>query len=252
MEGLKIENLSAGYGNREILKDVSLEAPEGELVFLLGPNGAGKSTLLKCAAGLLRPRSGRLLLRGRDIREASSRELSRLVGYVPQSMRPAFSTTVFEAILTSRLPYISWGPSKADLERTEEVIRELGLEELAFRYINELSGGEWQKVVLAMALVKEPILLLLDEPTSNLDLKHQVEAMRILRDLVKGKSLSAVITTHDINLASKYADIIVLMKNGRIHAIGEPHRLLDGETIREVYGVKVEVIRGASLFVSPA
>jgi iron complex transport system ATP-binding protein len=251
MSGLKVDNLTAGYGKREVLKDVSLEAPEGKMVFLLGPNGAGKSTLLKCVAGIIKPKSGRILLGDRDLREVSFKEISKLVGYVPQSMRPAFSTSVFEAVLTSRLPHFNWGPSKTDLEKTEEVLNVLGLEQLAFRSVNELSGGEWQKVLLAMALVKEPALLLLDEPTSNLDLKHQVEVMKILSKLVKGNGLSALITTHDINLASKYADVVTLMKGGQIYAVGKPNHVLSEEVIQEVYGVKVEVIRSASLFISP-
>jgi iron complex transport system ATP-binding protein len=251
LAGLRIENLSFSYGRRKILENVSLEAPKGKILCLLGPNGVGKSTLLKCLAGIIRPNSGRMILDGRDLKEVGIKDLSKLVGYVPQNIGPVFSTTVFEVILTSRLPYFNWSPGRVDIEKTEEVIKRLGMEKLAFRYTNEISGGEWQKVVLAMALVKEPSLLLLDEPTSNLDLKHQVDVMGIIRELVKNKSLIAIITTHDINLASKYADVVALMKNGSVYAVGEPRCILNEKMIQEVYDVKVEVIRCASLFVSP-
>ncbi|MGC8936649.1 MAG: ABC transporter ATP-binding protein [Candidatus Methanomethylicaceae archaeon] len=251
MVEVEVEHISFGYGNGIVLQDVNLTASEGEILCILGPNGAGKSTLVKIMAGILKPQSGRVLLNGEDIGRLSMQSLSRIVGYVPQGMKTVFSTTVFESILTARLPYINWSPSKTDLKKTEEVIKKLNLGRLAFRYTNEISGGEWQKVMLAMALVKEPSLLLLDEPTSNLDLKHQVEVMNLIRDLAKNEKMTVVATTHDINLASKYADTIALMKDGKIYGIDKPFCILNERTIKEVYGVEVEVIRCNSLFISP-
>jgi iron complex transport system ATP-binding protein len=251
MKGLKIENLSFNYGKRKILENINLEVPEGRIFCLLGPNGVGKSTLIKCIAGILKPNNGRIILNGKDLKKINLNELSKLIGYVPQNVRPIFSTTVFETILTSRIPYINWNPSKIDLEKTEYIIKKLGLEELAFRYVNEISGGEWQKVLIAMALVKEPILLLLDEPTSNLDLKYQVYVMKIIHEFVRSKNLIAIFTTHDINLALKFSDILVLMKNGRIYAIGEPCSILNEKIIQEVYDIKVKIIQyNNSIFVT--
>jgi iron complex transport system ATP-binding protein len=248
MEGLKVKGLSAGYGKRLVLKDVSLEAFEGRLVSLLGPNGAGKSTLIKCLAGVIKPKKGGIFLKGRDLRKVDLRELSKLVGYVPQNMRPAFSTTVFEAILTSRLPHFTWGPRRADVEKSEEVMKMLGLEELAFRKINELSGGEWQKVLLAMALVKEPEVLLLDEPTSNLDLKHQIEVMKLIKRVTRERRLVTIAALHDANLALRFADEVALMKNGSIYVIGRPEEVLVPENVKEVFGVNATLVKNPRPF----
>lgn len=251
MVQVKIDHLYFSYGSDNVLKNVNLVTTSGKLLFLLGPNGTGKSTLLKCIAGIIVPQRGKILLDGRDLKGIGPRELSKLVGYVPQSMKPVFSTTVYEAILTARLPYIHWNPSKVDLEKTEDVIRTLKLERLAFRYTNELSGGEWQMVLLGMALVKESPLLLLDEPTNNLDLKHQVEVMKLISRLAKDEEKTIIVTSHDINIASRYADLIAIMKNGCIYAIGEPFSILNEKIIKEVYDVEVEIIKCNSLLINP-
>lgn len=237
MVRLKIENLSFSYGKRKVLENIELEVAEGEILCLVGPNGAGKSTLLKCIAGIIRPNSGRILLGEADLTRASLKRLSKIIGYVPQSVRPSVSTTVFEAILTSRLPYIGWSPSIIDLEKTEDIIKRLGLEELAFRYINEVSGGELQRVLLAMALVKEPKVLLLDEPTSNLDLKHQIEILRLVRDL-RCRGLIIIMATHDLTSAYRVSDKILMLKSGRVFATGKPEDVLTAKNISEVYGVE--------------
>ena len=234
---LKIEDLSFSYGKRKVLENIELEVAEGEILCLVGPNGAGKSTLLKCIAGIIRPNSGRILLGETDLTRASLKHLSKIMGYVPQSMRPSVSTTVFEAILTSRPPYIGWSPSRTDLEKKEDIIRRLGLEELAFRYINEVSGGELQRVLLAMALVKEPKVLLLDEPTSNLDLKHQIEILRLVRDL-RCRGLIIIMATHDLTSAYRVSDKILMLKSGRVFATGKPEDVLTAKNISEVYGVE--------------
>lgn len=248
VEGLEVKGLSAGYGKRLVLKGVSLEAFEGKLVSLLGPNGAGKSTLIKCLAGVLKPKEGGIFLKGRDLRKVGLRELSKLVGYVPQNMRPAFSTTVFEAMLTSRLPHFTWSPRRVDVEKAEEVMKMLGLEDLVFRKINELSGGECQKVLLAMALVKEPEVLLLDEPTSNLDLKHQIEVMKLIKRVTRERRLVTIASLHDANLALRFADEIALMKNGSIYAIGRPKEVLVPENVREVFGVTATLVKNPRPF----
>lgn len=251
MVQVRIDHLYFSYGSDNVLKNVNLVTTSGKLLFLLGPNGTGKSTLLKCIAGIIVPQRGKILLDGRDLKGIGPRELSKLVGYVPQSMKPVFSMTVYEAILTARLPYIHWNPSKVDLEKTEDVIRTLKLERLAFRYTNELSGGEWQMVLLGMALVKESPLLLLDEPTNNLDLKHQVEVMKLISRLAKDEEKTIIVTSHDINIASRYADLIAIMKNGCIYAIGEPFSILNEKIIKEVYDVEVEIIKCNSLLINP-
>jgi len=234
---VSVENVSFSYGKLQVLKDVTMNAKEGEIVCLLGPNGAGKSTLLKCILGALKPQKGRIIINGDDISNLNPIELAKLIGYVPQVIEQTFPLTVFEAILTGRLPYLSWTPRQSDLEAVRSAMRLLGIENLAWKNLSELSGGQRQKVLLAMALAKEPSILLLDEPTSNLDLNSQLEVMDVIRDIVEdGKT--AIVALHDLNLALRYADRVVVMKDGRVIANGEPDEVLNERIIESVYGVK--------------
>ncbi len=237
---VSVENVSFSYGRLQVLKDVTMNAKEGEIVCLLGPNGAGKSTLLKCILGALKPQRGRIIINGDDISNIDSIELAKLIGYVPQVIEQTFPLTVFEVILTGRLPHLSWTPRQSDLEAVRTAMRLLGIENLAWKNLSELSGGQRQKVLLAMALAKEPSILLLDEPTSNLDLNSQLEVMDVIRDVVEdGKT--AIVALHDLNLALRYADRVVVMKDGRVIADGKPAEVLEEDVIEGVYGVKAIV-----------
>jgi len=237
---VSVENVSFSYGRLQVLKDVTMNAKEGEIVCLLGPNGAGKSTLLKCILGALKPQKGRIIINGDDISNLNPIELAKLIGYVPQVIEQTFPLTVFEVILTGRLPHLSWTPRQSDLEAVRTAMRLLGIENLAWKNLSELSGGQRQKVLLAMALAKEPSILLLDEPTSNLDLNSQLEVMDVIRDVVEdGKT--AIVALHDLNLALRYADRVVVMKDGRVIADGKPAEVLEEDVIEGVYGVKAIV-----------
>ncbi len=227
------------------LRRVSLMVEEGKLLFILGPNGSGKTTLLKCMAKILKPHGGAVLVDGKNVYEMPRAFVSKIFGYVPQSSRPA-ELTVYDTVLLGRRPYFSWGPGRRDHEVTSKVIKLMGLEELMHRRLSELSGGELQKVAIARALAQEPRILLLDEPTSQLDIKSQIELMGILKKIVREKNIITVISTHDINLASLYADKIVMLKNGEIVVSGGPE-VIDEENILRTYGVKatlIEVERG--------
>ena len=236
---IKAQNLRFAYNSKEILKGVDFEIKKGEMFFIVGPNGSGKSTLLKCLNGILKPK-GAVFIGKDELCKLSKNEVARIMGYVPQRSEVNY-LTVFDTILLGRKPHMKWGISERDVDVVNKVIDMLGLNELAFRRLTQLSGGELQKVIIARALAQEPKIILLDEPTNNLDLKNQIEVMRILEKIVKEHGISAIITMHDLNVASLYADTIVMLKNGKIVVKGGVD-VLNPENIEKVYGVKVSVV----------
>ncbi len=243
MVKLQVDNVSFKYGdNLQALDNVTMVTQESELVCLVGPNGSGKSTLLKCLLKIFKPKEGKIVLEGVNLEQITISELAKRVGYVPQSMQYIFPVTVFEAILTGRIPHLGWAPKDSDLKKVEETMELFGVQAWAWRYLSALSGGERQKVLIAMTLAKEPQILLLDEPTSNLDLKHQFEVMEILKRLVKEQKLTVVIAIHDLNLALQYADRVVMMKKGKVVAEGTPLNVFTYENILDVFGVEVEIV----------
>jgi iron complex transport system ATP-binding protein len=173
----------------------------------------------------------------------SRRELAKYLGYVPQNMLVKFPMTVFEMVLTGRKPYLTWRPSEQDLRITANILHEMGIEDLAMRDVEQLSGGQAQKVLLARALAQEPEYLLLDEPTSNLDLRHQLEVLNMITALVKRKGIGAMMAMHDLNLAARFSDTILMLKEGKIFSMGTPSEVITPKNIREVYGVEVVVRR---------
>lgn len=237
---ITVKNLSFSYNSEPVLNDLNFEAREGEVIFILGPNGSGKTTLLKCIAGILKPR-GAILVENQSLNDLSKRELAKKLAYVPQRGDTGF-LTVFDVILLGRKPYMGFGPTNEDYRIVKDVMSLLNLEKLAFRRLNELSGGELQKVMIARALAQRPRILLLDEPTNNLDVKNQIEIMRLIRKIAKESNISVISTMHDLNLASLYADRILMIKNGKIFASGGIE-VLNKENIKAVYGVDVEVVR---------
>ncbi len=244
---LEIKGISFSYGSHPALRDVSFKVEKGEVVSLVGPNGSGKTTLLKCINKILKPKGGVIFLKGDDIKRMDLGRLARFIGYVPQGASYAFPLTVFDTVLLGRKPHISWRVSGRDKEIVTEIILSMGLEGLALRQFNELSGGERQKVLIARALAQEPEVLLLDEPTSNLDLRHQLEVMELIRSLVRERGIAAIIAIHDLNLASRFSDRMILMKKGEVFAIGKPEEILTPENIKEVYGIKALVINNPGL-----
>ena len=238
---LTINNLSFNYASFPILNDVNLTMDLGEVLSIVGPNGSGKSTLLKCINRILKPKNETILINGQCTSKISLKEMSKLMGYVPQSSTSTFPFTVFDIVLMGRRPYINWSLSERDNEIAAEMLDFLGIGDLAMRHFNELSGGEQQKVVIARALAQQPNLLLLDEPTSSLDIKHQLEILCILGELAQTNHCSVIVAMHDLNLASRFSDRMLMLKQGRIFAVGTPESVLTEENIEEVYGVKVRV-----------
>ncbi|HNT72735.1 MAG: ABC transporter ATP-binding protein [Methanothrix sp.] len=243
---LAITDLSFGYNGKATIKDVFLEVERGEVVSLVGPNGAGKSTLIKCIDRILRPQRGTVLVDGKAASLMGSKDFSRMMGYVPQSTKEIFPYTVFDIVLMGRRPHIGWRVTGGDVKVVAKTLKFMGIEQFASRYFDELSGGEKQKIAMARAIVQEPEILLLDEPTSNLDIKHQLEVMRTVRLLVEKGGISAIMAMHDLNLASRFSDKIVMLKDGRVFEMGRPESVLIPENIEKVYGVRAEVIKDST------
>jgi iron complex transport system ATP-binding protein len=238
---LTIAKLSFNYGGIPALKDVELEVNVGEMLSVVGPNGSGKSTLLKCINRILKTKQNTVLIDGKDTSKINLKELSKIMGYVPQSSTSTFPFTVFDVVLMGRKPYIHWSLSERDNEIVAEMLDFLGIGELAMRHYDELSGGEQQKVILARALAQQPQILLLDEPTSSLDIKHQLEILCILRSLAQTKHCSVIVAMHDLNLAGRFSDRMLILKQGGIFAAGTPDAVLTEKNIESIYGIKARV-----------
>lgn len=227
------------YDSRSVLRNVRFMLKAGELLAVLGPNGVGKTTLLKCINANLRPTAGSVLVDGLDVLRMDSMDIARRVGYVAQRAEAA-RLTVFDAVLLGRRPHLRWRLGEQDLRLAGAAIERLSLVPLAMRYIDQLSGGELQKVAIARALVQEPRLLLLDEPTSSLDLKNQIDILKIIRQVTDQHEVAAVMTMHDLNKALRWADKFIFLRDGAVFAAGRSNEVT-AEMVAAVYGVPVEI-----------
>ncbi len=238
---LTINKLSFNYASTPILKDIELAVGLGEMLSIVGPNGSGKSTLLKCINRILKTKENTILVDDQDTCKMNLKQLAMLIGYVPQSSASTFPFTVFDVVMMGRKPYIHWNVGERDNEIVAQMLDFLGINHLAMRHFNELSGGEQQKVIIARALAQQPKLMLLDEPTSSLDIKHQLEILCILRGLAQSGERSIIVSMHDLNLASRFSDQMLMLKKGCVYAVGTPEAVLTEANIETVYGVKVQV-----------
>ena len=240
----RVDNLNFSWKDNHVLENISISIPENQLIAILGVNGAGKSTLLKCINKILTPQSGNIKIGSENISDLNLVQLSKRVSYVPQSVLTSFSMDVFDVVLLGRRPHISWRISNNDREKVSTTLKFLNLEDFAFRSFNQLSGGERQRVVIAKAIVQDPNLFLMDEPTSDLDLKNQIEVMKCIKNLVSKKEgdKSALIAIHDINTAARFADRVLLLHDRSIFADGSPEEVLTEENIANVFGVTSEII----------
>ena len=244
---LEIENLSFAFGHHRILDKVGLTARQGEMVCVLGPNGVGKSTLLKCILQLIRPSQGEVRVGARRLSSMDLLQRARRLAYVEQRTPARFPMSVFETVLMGRRPHLAFRPGKTDFDKVAAILGALGLGALAQREFSQLSGGQQQKVMLARGLVQEPRYLLLDEPTASLDLRHQLEVMELLRRFCRDREMGMVVAIHDLNLALRYADQVVMLQDGRVLARGCPREVMRPETIAAVYGVEVAKISAGGL-----
>lgn len=240
---LKVENLSSGYGENVVLKDVDFQMEEGEFIGIIGPNGAGKSTLLRTILRIIPSLEGNIFFRGKNIVQIPRRVLAREVAYVPQQTQAWFSFSVGEILRMGRYPFLKrWETEKKkDLEIIQEKINLTGIENLTSRNLEELSQGERQMVFITRALIQEPKLLLLDEPTAHLDIGHEMKIFDLLHRLNSQNNISIISVLHDLNLASQYCNRLFIMKDGRIIKSGTPLEVLNYKIIEEVYGTVVVV-----------
>jgi iron complex transport system ATP-binding protein len=243
MSRLVMKDISFSYLDGFSLRQVSLTAEGGEMVALLGPNGSGKTTLIKLAAGVLTPKRGEVLLEGTSLKKLSRKEVARRVAVVPQYFNMPFAFTVAEIVLLGRTPFIKAfsGEGERDHSIARRAMELTGIEQFSRRAFNELSGGERQKAILAMALAQEPKLLLLDEPTAHLDINHQVEILELVKRLNREQGVTVLGAMHDLNLAALYFDRLVLLKEGAIFADGLPSAVLTEGIIHHVFGASVHI-----------
>ncbi len=234
---LKVAGLDYTYNGHPVLKGIEFELQQGQILGVLGVNGAGKTTLLKCLNRILHPGAGTVFLDEENVKGMSRNEVATHFAYVPQKYGDE-PLTVFDTILLGRKPYIKWEATQKDLHIVEAILYRLDIEHLALRSTNQLSGGEMQKVIIARALAQEPEVLLLDEPTSNLDLKNQLQVMQLVTRAVREHDMAAIVSMHDINLAFRFVDHFLMLREGRVHLLA-PKEKVAAADIEEVYGVKV-------------
>ena len=243
MSIISAESISFQYADKPVLDNVSFAFNEARIIAVIGPNGSGKTTLLKILNATLFPNTGRMLIEGRDTRHWSRQKIARMVAIVPQESPAIFSFFTEEIVLMGRFPYLSsWAfENKKDYRIAHEAMTKTDSLSFAHCRFNELSAGERQRVLIARALAQEPKILLLDESTVFLDLKHQAQFLSLLRQLNREQHLTVIFVTHDVNLAAQNADQILLLYNGKKYAIGTPAEILTSQNIQEVYDVDVWV-----------
>jgi iron complex transport system ATP-binding protein len=231
------------YYNGLVLQDVSLSLASGSMTGLIGPNGSGKTTLVKMLCGLLKPKRGQVTLTGRDVLRLPRKEVARQIALVPQELNVPFDFTVYGMVMLGRTPYVHHlrGVAPHDVEIVQRMLRLTATERLAHRPYNELSGGEQQRVIIAMALAQEPRILMLDEPVVHLDVNHQIEILELIHRLNRETGLTVLATMHDLNLASLYFDRLVLLNEGRIAVSGTPGEVLREDIILRVFRAEVRV-----------
>jgi iron complex transport system ATP-binding protein len=242
---LRAQGVTFGYRpDRTILHGVSVAGASGRLTCLLGPNGCGKTTLLRCLMGQLRPSAGTILLDGRGVRKYSPRGLARLLAYVPQTPTSAFSFSVHEIVLMGRFARTGalglTGP--ADLAVARAAMQMTGTLDLADRTLEELSGGEAQRAMIARAIAQQPAVVLLDEPTSHLDIRNQLLIYRMMRRLAHDWPMAVVCVSHDVNVAARFADELVVMRDGAVLASGPPEQVVRQDILRQAYDVEIDLI----------
>jgi iron complex transport system ATP-binding protein len=241
---LTVEQLSAGYGDTVILEGLDLAVPPGRITVIVGANACGKSTLLRAMSRLLLPKRGHVLLDGKSIHRTPPRELARTLGLLPQSPIAPEGITVADLVSRGRHPhqgvFSRW--SRKDDEAVAAALAATKTDVLAERPVDELSGGQRQRVWIAMALAQQTEILLLDEPTTFLDISHQIEVLDLLTDLNQTRGTTIVMVLHDLNLAARYADHLVTMAQGRLHISGKPEDVLTEETVRQVFGLESRII----------
>lgn len=243
MYAVEINGLSFSYGSKTVLHNINLKIAKGSFSALIGPNGCGKTTLLKNISGYLKPEAGRVVLLDKAVDTLGIKERARLVGYIPQTTSPEFNFTCHDVVMMGRMPFLSLlqRESAQDREIVRESMEMTETWDFKDRTLDELSGGERQRVLIARALSQNPSILLMDEPVSHLDIKHQVEIVNTIGSLCDSLGITALSVLHDINLASRYCKQIIMMKEGAIRHVGAPAQILTQANVKEVFDVNVGI-----------
>lgn len=248
---VKLEKLNFHYNRKkQILKNIDLTLPSGKFTAILGPNGSGKTTLMKQINRILVPQYGRITLSGVDVASMSAGDMARTVAYVPQMTGGMMSGSVMDTVMLGRKPYIKWKPSDEDVEIVSKCLMRFHLEEIAQREFNALSGGQKQTVLIARALAQTPRMYLFDEPVSFLDVRNQLEIMAAARELVDHDGKTVIMVLHDLNMALRFADHVVIMKKGNVFAQGMPTEVITEENIFAVYGTHAKISNGEYVITS--
>lgn len=239
---MNVDNIVQGYGGCPVIENISFSAESGELVSIVGPNGCGKSTLIKTLCGVMKPVSGNVTLDNRDIMKYDRKELAKTVSYVPQNFVYAGFSSVYDTVIMGRRPYMEWSYSNEDINMAVKAIVTMKLEDHVGRYVNELSGGQMQRVIIARSLAQDPEFYIFDEPTSAFDLRNQLDTMRIMRDIIKKKNACLVVALHDLNLALNYSDKVLVIKDGKKYDFGPKNEVITEKMIKDVYNVSAEIV----------
>lgn len=239
---LKINKLSFSYSHEKIvLKDISFAVEQGEFLGVLGTNGTGKTTLLKCINNILEPTVGGIYFGKEDITKLKQNEIAKIIAYVPQYANNLSPVTVIDFVMQGRIPYAGFSFSQLDKQIVLDVLQQFDLENYAFRKVNELSGGERQRVLIARALAQDPKIIILDEPTSSLDLYNQLFILEIIKEMGHKENLAVIMTIHDLNLASMFCDKLLMLTSGKVFAYGKSEDVLTVDNIKAVYNVQTAI-----------
>jgi len=240
---LNINGVTFYYDSVKALNDITFEVSEGDVLGVIGPNGSGKTTLLRCINLALRPKVGTVFIDGENILELDRKDIAKNIGVVPQNSTIHFPFTVFDIVLMGRTPHLGRldRETSKDIEIAKNAMKITNTQHLADRLIDEVSGGEKQRVIIARALTQEPKILLLDEPTLHLDINHQLEVLELVKKLARENKLIVVLVSHDLNLANRYCDRLMLLNSGKIYSSGEPQDVVTHDNIKEVYNIDVEI-----------
>ncbi|MGN0098179.1 MAG: ABC transporter ATP-binding protein [Candidatus Methanomethylophilaceae archaeon] len=238
---IKAENLGVSYGDHKIWSGVNINIDEPGLVTILGPNGVGKSTFMYTINRILAPSEGVVYLDGEDVQKMDYKSIAKKIAYVPQASNETFSMTVMDTVLMGRYPHSGYTTAEKDLQIAANCLQMLDITDLAMRNFDELSAGQHQKVMIARGLAQEPEILMLDEPTSNLDIYHQIYVMKMLRDIAHSKGIIVIVICHDLNIASRFSDRIILFSRGHVLMDGTSEEVVTQDNIRNVYGVTADI-----------
>jgi iron complex transport system ATP-binding protein len=239
---LTVEHLCKDFGSFRALKDVSFSMPKGKMIGIIGPNGCGKSTMMKCICGIHDITSGKVTVDGKDVSKLSSSDLAKLVATVPAEPGQTFGMTIMDMVMLGRYPFVDriWWETKEDEHTVREALRTFGLDDLRRKQVSLCSSGERQRALIAKAYVQEPKLMLVDEPTSHLDMKYKLDVMEYLQSVARS-DMTVMVAEHDISLMARYCDICIIMKKGGIVTIGDPKKVITADLIRDVYEVDARV-----------